>query len=269
MPLCTIDEFEKEVLDIGANASDAYEESDAPFAADADDDEDLGVFVFYQGDVDGVCALFILEHHKRLSHGLKLTSYPVHCEADIYSYIKKNLSIITTYPDVQHEAYLRVVLLGVHGWDPELLYAIKVHFSQKLPESRRSELKICIVPASRPLTFFNVSFDADWYFFVGNEEEVALEQSIQERELVGGIYMSTSVASLIASITKTTHESSRAAIMYASAVATISRMEHSCSLDTNVNTQITRLFQEISMLDGGPYVQYDSERTPFPLISFT
>ncbi|ORM39601.1 uncharacterized protein BXIN_2914 [Babesia sp. Xinjiang] len=267
MPLCTIDDFEREVLILQSEAPDFYADSDAPYAS-AVQNREFGVFVFYQADIDGICALFILEHHKRLSHGLKLTSYPVNGEADIYSYIKKNLSIRSAYPDVQHEGYVRVVLLAVHGWDPQVLYAIKVHFSHQLPEKRRGDLKICVVPASRPLNFFNVSFDADWYFFVANDQEVAFEQSIQDREVVGGIYTTTSVASIIASVTKTVHESSRAAILYASAVAIISRIEHYISLDSSVNSQITKLFQEISMLDGGPYIQYDSERTALPLISF-
>lgn len=91
----------------------------------------------------------------------------------------------------------------------------------------------------------------------------------QERELVGGIYWSPSVAVIIASITKTTHESSRAAILYVSAVALISRLVHSGILDPQVNVQITKIFHEISMLDGGPYVQFDAERSMLPLISFT
>ncbi|GFE54283.1 hypothetical protein BaOVIS_016870 [Babesia ovis] len=197
----------------------------------------------------------------------------VRCNANLNSDLEEWCKLrcedlIDITSDTELDAYVRVVLLGVHGWDPQVLYAIKVHFSSLLPEDRRSELKICIVPATRPLNFFNVSIDADWYFFVANEQEVALERSIQERELVGGIYSSTPITSLMASVTKTVHDSSRAAILYASALAILSRMEHSGILDSSINTQITKIFQEISMLDGGPYVQYDSERSAMPLILF-
>ncbi|KAK1443272.1 hypothetical protein BgAZ_201480 [Babesia gibsoni] len=269
MPLCTIDDFEREVLIFDSDPSHSYLESSTYLQAYSPESSKYGIFVFYQGDVDGVCALFILEHHKRISNGLKLTSYPVVGEADIYTYIKKNLSIRSTYPDIKHEAYLRVLLLGVHGWDAQVLYAIKVHFSQLLPEEYRNDLRVCIVPAARPLSFFNVSFEGDWYFFVANEQEVTQEKSILERELVGGIYRSPSVASIIASITKTTHESSRAAILYASAVAVISLLIHYGAVDTSANKKITKIFQEIAMLNGGPYVQLDAERSMLPLISFT
>ncbi|GIX62577.1 uncharacterized protein BcabD6B2_20120 [Babesia caballi] len=268
MPLCTIDDFEREVLILDEEDVDSNAESDAPYAAAADRGRRCGIFVFYQNDVDGLCALFILEHHKRLSYGLRLTSYPVVCEADIYSYIKKNISIRASYPDVDHEGYLRVVLLGIHGWDPQVLYAVKIHFSQQLPEERRNDLKICVVPATRPLHFFNVSFEADWYFFVANDQEVELEKANKERQIAGGIYVPNSVAAIIASVTQTIHEASRAAILYASAVAVISRMEHSGTTDATFNSQITKIFQEISVLDGGPYIQYDADRATLPLVSF-
>eukprot|EP00371_Babesia_bovis_P002393 XP_001611040.1 hypothetical protein [Babesia bovis T2Bo] len=223
MPLCTIDDFEREVLILETDDRDSYTNADNPNTQRAEKGHEYGVFVFYQADIDGVCALFVLEHHKLLCHGLKLTSYPVQCEADIYSFIKKNLSIRAAYPDVQ---------------------------------------------------------DADWYFFVANEQDVSLERSIvsesvvfyhllqQDRDIIGGIYYSTSVAALIASVTKTVHDSSRAAVLYASAMGVMSRIEHYGALDSSFNTQITKIFQEITMLDGGPYIQYDSERSSLPLISF-
>lgn len=61
MPLCTIDDFEREVLILGSDNADSYTDDSPEFSTSFAANKEFGIFVFYQADVDGLCALFILE----------------------------------------------------------------------------------------------------------------------------------------------------------------------------------------------------------------
>ncbi|EKX72137.1 conserved hypothetical protein [Theileria equi strain WA] len=202
MPLCLVEDFENEILSL-----DFLDEFDPSASLDAGK---AGIFVFYQNDVDGIAAMFILEHHARFRNGLKLANLPVSTESDVYTFIKKSLSIQSAYPDLK---------------------------------------------------------DGEWYFFVQNEEEMAIEE--QEYDEMSGIYHCNSIASIMEQISKATHEANQAAIIYAASVGILSKAEHSSGIHLNVNARITELFQKTFLLDGGPFTSYDSEKSLLPLIMFT
>ncbi|KAK2195687.1 hypothetical protein BdWA1_002280 [Babesia duncani] len=296
MPLCTIDEFEQHVLD--------FQDLNTGLAANrytGSNEKIPGVFVFYQADVDGTCAMFILEvcqmripfnvqHHKCFSNGLPIVSLPIRSEGDIYTFIKKSLSIRKAYPEIQvcmhsiltrqqPDLFLRVVLLGIYGWDLELLCAIKVYFEQLLPEGLRLELKICLVPSSRPLSFFNVNLHGEWYFFLLDEQQVDQETETRP-DVANGIWSSGSTSAAMATVSsqyasdnseqivKPIHESNQAAVYFAACIGILSKYEHSSELDVGINGQITRLYHEMSLLGGGPYCSFDSDRSILPLVTF-
>ncbi|UKK00476.2 hypothetical protein MACK_000549 [Theileria orientalis] len=278
MPFYTIDEFESQILniDVELNLLNNSEDTQIDLYDDEakEDRREYGVFVFYQNDIDGICSMFILEHHKKFRSGLKLRSYPINSESDIYTYIKKELSMKSAFPTLNGDKYLRVVLLGINGWNDQILYAIKLYFLNLLPEEYKRLLKIAVLTTTRPLSFFNTTHNDEWYFFLQDESDIIRE--IQQEELqnnnnvvISGIYKINSTSSLVESVVDCVNECDKAIVIFANCIGILSNHEFNNNYNINLTTQIINNRDKINSLQGGPYVKYDTDKLLTPLITLS
>ncbi|UKJ88065.2 hypothetical protein MACJ_000508 [Theileria orientalis] len=278
MPFYTIDEFESQILniDVELNLLSNSEDTQIDLYNDEvrDDRREYGVFVFYQNDIDGICSMFILEHHKKFRSGLKLRSYPINSESDIYTYIKKELSMKSAFPTLNGDKYLRVVLLGINGWNDQILYAIKLYFLNLLPEEYKRLFKMAVLTTTRPLSFFNTTHNDEWYFFLQDESDIIRE--IQQEELqnnnnvvISGIYKINSTSSLVESVVDCVNECDKAIVIFANCIGILSNHEFNNNYNINLTTQIINNRDKINSLQGGPYVKYDTDKLLTPLITLS
>ncbi|BAM39130.1 conserved hypothetical protein [Theileria orientalis strain Shintoku] len=287
MPFYTIDEFESQILniDVELNLLNNSEDTQIDLYDDEarEDGREYGVFVFYQNDIDGICSMFILEHHKKFRSGLKLRSYPVNSESDIYTYIKKELSMKSAIPTLnadvltarlQGDKYLRVVLLGINGWSDQILYAIKLYFLNLLPEEYKRLFKMAVLTTTRPLSFFNTTHNDEWYFFLQDESDIIRE--IQQEELqsnenvvISGIYKMNATSSLVESVVDCVNECDKAIVIFANCIGILSNHEFNNNYNINLTTQIINNRDKINSLQGGPYVKYDTDKLLTPLITLS
>uniref|UniRef100_A0A3B0MIS7 Uncharacterized protein n=1 Tax=Theileria annulata TaxID=5874 RepID=A0A3B0MIS7_THEAN len=244
MPYFTVDEFDEQVLNITVELNEFINENN--LSKKDIKPEEYGVFVFYNHDIDGICSMFILEHHTKFRNGLKLTAYPILNESDIYTYIKKTLAIKTAYPSLKFDKYLRVILLAINGWNEQILYSIKLYFERFLPENLRKFLKIEHTLAH------DVQTD-EWHFFLqDNSDKLNEIQQEQNNKIVECI-----------------NECDKAIVLFASCIGILSCYEFTNTENSNLTQQIRSNYFKILSLQGGPYVIYDNHKLLTPLITLT
>ncbi|XP_954142.1 uncharacterized protein TA03005 [Theileria annulata] len=244
MPYFTVDEFDEQVLNITVELNEFIDENN--LSKKDIKPEEYGVFVFYNHDIDGICSMFILEHHTKFRNGLKLTAYPILNESDIYTYIKKTLAIKTAYPSLKFDKYLRVILLAINGWNEQILYSIKLYFERFLPENLRKFLKIEHTLAH------DVQTD-EWHFFLqDNSDKLNEIQQEQNNKIVECI-----------------NECDKAIVLFASCIGILSCYEFTNTENSNLTQQIRSNYFKILSLQGGPYVIYDNHKLLTPLITLT
>ncbi|KAF5153416.1 hypothetical protein TpMuguga_01g02450 [Theileria parva strain Muguga] len=272
MPYFTVEEFDEQVLNITNELNEFINENN--LNKKDINPEEYGVFVFYNHDVDGICSMFILEHHTKFRNGLKLTAYPILNESDIYTYIKKTLAIKTAYPSLKFDKYLRVILLAINGWNEQILYSIKLYFERFLPENLRKFLKIVIITTIRPLSFYNTKHTDEWYFFLQDNNdklnEIQQEENYKDDNVViNNFYKINSTSSLIESVVECINECDKAIVLFATCIGILSCYEFTNIENSSLSQQIRSNYFKILSLQGGPYVIYDNDKLLTPLITLT
>ncbi|SJK86317.1 conserved Plasmodium protein, unknown function [Babesia microti strain RI] len=226
------------------------------------DNSKFRIISFYQCDVDGLCAQYVLQLHSNFKSFASLHSFPVYEENDIYQYIHKTLSLHLKRPDVQADAFMRVLLIGIRGWSSELLRAIKVHFEHLLDPPLRKYLKIAILTVIRPIGFFG-KLPQECILFKESDDEPMYPSS--------GIYTceSASVTSLLLKGMTFVYENEHAAAIFAASISIFSKNVHFGIGETLYYGKIEEFHNQISQLNGGPYVSYDIDKAILPLVTFT
>lgn len=157
---------------------------------------------------------------------------------------------------------MRVLLIGIRGWSSELLRAIKVHFEHLLDPPLRKYLKIAILTVIRPIGFFG-KLPQECILFKESDDEPMYPSS--------GIYTceSASVTSLLLKGMTFVYENEHAAAIFAASISIFSKNVHFGIGETLYYGKIEEFHNQISQLNGGPYVSYDIDKAILPLVTFT